>query len=119
MMPARKAEAVARYYEITKFGLAEAKAVIEASRQASVPGEQAARVIAADREQQVYQGRACSHRGIPRRLLSSIAAPSALRTVGERAPTRDEGSRVLDLAQGGLLRRSRAADRHGLGRRYR
>jgi hypothetical protein len=108
MLPARKTEAVTRYYEITKFGLAEAKAAIDAIEAGVVPGGGPPVSSRPAWEQQAHQGTNASPSE-----ARSITALSALLPAGSRAPTRDEALAIGELAAKGAF--DEAALRIGAG----
>lgn len=104
MLPARKIEAIKRYREITDFGLAEAKAAIDAIEAGVVPG---GGPPVSDRpawEAELYRGAKAVGQQSSNASLYQASAVARLEGVlpeGSRPPTADEAVEIAQLIASG------------------
>jgi len=96
MLPSRKLEAVKRYVEITNFGLAEAKAAIDAIERGAVPGGGPALTERPSWEAAVHQGVRALRKEPGASLYDAklIADLAGVLPAGSRAPTQKEASEI-------------------------
>lgn len=104
MLPARKLEAIERYREITSFGLAEAKAAIEAMEAGVVPGGGPPVSERPDWEAELYRGaKAVGQQSSNASLYqaSAVARLAGVLPEGTRSPTADEAVEIAQLVASG------------------
>jgi hypothetical protein len=104
MLPARKVEAVKRFCEITGFGLAEAKAAIDAIEAGVVPGGGPPVSERPSWEAELYQGvKAIGQQSSNVSLYqaSAIANLAGVLPEGSRSPTPEEAVEITRLIAGG------------------
>jgi hypothetical protein len=105
LLPTRKIEAVKRYREITNFGLAEAKAAIEAMEAGAVPGG-GPPIGSRPGLSPKRQAAATALQGHPKATpgqARSIRALAALLPRGSRSPTPAEAVAICELAAAGAV----------------
>lgn len=105
MLPARKLEAIKRYREITNFGLAEAKAAVDAIEAGAVPGGGPAVSQRPAWEAAAQQGMQAIRQPSGASLYEAkmIADLAALLPAGLRAPSREEAAEIVGLAARGAI----------------
>lgn len=104
MLPARKLEAIKRYRELTSFGLAEAKAAIDAIEAGVVPGGGPPVSERPAWEADLYQGVKGVGRQSSNASLHQASAVARLEGVlpeGTRSPTVDEAVEIARLIASG------------------